>query len=127
MQHPRKSEDRFARDGEALDLNALRIVREPQQGGIRWRLFGSVIVLVGLFAAVPWVLERINPRPGSYRPQYGRYGSPFTESLSFSAWIILFCALIGAALLRFLLGAEKFNEVGLRCIKWIFDRPKRDK
>ena len=94
---------------------------------VRWRLWASSVVLVGLFAAVPWILERINPRPGSYRPLFGRYSSPFSESLSFSAWIILFCALIGAALLRFLLGAEKFNEVSLRCIKWIFDRPKRVK
>jgi hypothetical protein len=91
-----------------------------------WKLGGTVLALVALFAAFTWILYRINPYPGEFSPRTGAHYSPLGGVIGFSLWVFSFFLLVAYTALSWFLGHTKVLEIVGRAFARIFGTIKRD-
>jgi hypothetical protein len=130
----RKQQDqRFKEWAEAIRLLSkedrflLVMVRQARLGAafrprrVLWRLWGTVVVGLTLFVALDWVIRKTFPIPGGF--SYPRGNGPEGWYL----WAAMVCVALIYGLLRFFVGARKFDETEDRALEWIFGMSKHRK
>jgi hypothetical protein len=130
----RKQQDqRFKEWAEAIRLLSkedrflLVMVRQARLGAafrprrVLWRLWGTVVVGLTFFVALDWVIRKTFPIPGGF--SYPRGNGPEGWYL----WAAMVCVALIYGLLRFFVGARKFDETEDRALEWIFGMSKHRK
>ena len=87
----------------------------------RWRLFDVCVVVAALLGGLVWLIGQRFPDTS-----VGRSGVPSTTYGS-AVWAVLFGLAVLYSLLRFIVGAEKFDEFTDRVLEWIFGISPRTK
>jgi hypothetical protein len=104
-----------------------RTTRSPWPSRNWWKLCFAGVIVASLFSVFTWIVARVHPVPGGYRPRSGSYASPTSEAISFSIWAfpVFMCVVYG--LLYLLLGTRGINEIMNRGTEWIFGTSRRRK
>lgn len=92
--------------------------RASRSSGDMWKRLGAGFKLVALFGSFVWFIDRFFPdtsvTPAAPR---GRYGFP--------VWVAMVCVAVGYSLSRFVMGAQKFDDMYVRVVEWFFGASKR--
>jgi hypothetical protein len=83
------------------------------------KLWGTGITVVTLFASLVWFINKLFPDKNL---------PPDTKGLlAFAYWLALVCVIALYSLLRFLIGARRFDDMSARALEWIFGVSRRSR
>jgi hypothetical protein len=132
VNNARKQRDEFEGWTEAIrrlsreDRFLLAMIKQARLGTmlqphrVLWRLWGAGLAGMTLFVSFVWIIAKIFPDSG-YHPIQG------TTPLGFYIWAAMVCVAVLYGLLRFLVGARKFDHMSADAVEWIFWMSKRRK
>jgi hypothetical protein len=132
VSNARKQRDKFEGWTEAIrrlsreDRFLLVMIKQARLGAtlrphrVLWRLWGAGLAGMTLFVSFAWIMAKIFPDSG-YHP------IPGTSPLGFYIWAAMVCVAVLYGLMRFLVGARKFDHISADAVEWIFGMSKRRK
>jgi hypothetical protein len=95
--------------------------KDDRRGGDLWKLWGARIAVVTLMGSLVWLMNKLFPESNLTSP-----GLPM-KHLSFAVWAAMACVAVFYGILRFLVGARKFDLMASQALAWIVgtSRPGR--
>jgi hypothetical protein len=94
--------------------------RLPRPRGDFLRLWITALVVVVLLVGFVWFVNLIFPNRNP--PPFGRGRN---DNVGFAVWIAMVCIAVLGTIIRFLIGARKFDDIMARALEWIFGVSKR--